>query len=353
MTNIVKTFLDLVQIDSPSGNEREVSLYIQKKLSSLGMNPLVDSVGNLIVKIHGSGLPLLLSAHMDTVNPGKNIKPIIKNGVISPSTNTILGADNKVAIAAILERLEQISKEKKNSRSLEIIFTISEETKMIGSWGLDYKTITSKEGYTFDIAEPIGTIVKSSPFYNRFTVKILGKASHPSKPEEAINALAIFNDTYRLLGIGKIINDTLSNIGIVTSGVSRNTIPGEAIIEGEVRSYSEKGLEDATEDIRSLFEKEAKFQNGSIVFNKTRENSGYSYERNNPRIINTKKIMKQIGIYPRIIATWSISDSNIFQEHGINMLDLGNGIKNPHTQNESVTIKNLEKLLLLLTNLTN
>ena len=104
---LVKTFCDLVQIDSPSDEEEEVAQDLSRRLEALGFEILRDAHGNLIAREDGEN-PLLLSAHMDTVEPGRGIKPTIEGDRIVSDGTTILGGDCKAGVAAILEGLESV-----------------------------------------------------------------------------------------------------------------------------------------------------------------------------------------------------------------------------------------------------
>ena len=80
---LTNTFCELVSIDSPSGEEEEVSKYIEAKLTKLGFILLKDDYGNLIAKTKSNNNNLILSAHMDTVEPGRGIIPVVEKDIIS------------------------------------------------------------------------------------------------------------------------------------------------------------------------------------------------------------------------------------------------------------------------------
>ena len=107
-TAIINLFLDLVKIDSPTGEEANVLKYVNTFLKKFGINSHFDDFGNLYAKIDGFLNPILLSAHADTVEPGRNIKPKIIDGIIKSDGKTILGADNKVGLAVILDTIREL-----------------------------------------------------------------------------------------------------------------------------------------------------------------------------------------------------------------------------------------------------
>lgn len=338
---LINTFLDLVKIDSPSGQEKEVALYISKTISELGIITYGDKHGNLLVKISGKGNPIFLSAHMDTVEPGRRIKPLTKKGVIKTDGKTILGADNKSAVCAIIEVITHLYEQNINHRSLEILFTVSEEVANLGAVSFDYGKILANEGYIFDNPNPIGTIISGSPFYNRFDMLMTGKSSHSSKPLDAINVIPIFIQAMQNIELGKVSENTIINIGVIRSGHVRNSVPGEMIIEGEVRSFLENEVEVYSQDIIDIFSSFAKKHNARIKTSVVRENSGYLYLQTDSFINKTQDIMRSFRINPVLKKIWGCSDANVFLEKGIKVLNLGNGAKDTHTTKESISVDNL------------
>lgn len=349
---LVKTILEVIKIDSPSGFEDEIGNHLFKIFSKLALRPFYDSFGNLLLNIPGKGRPLLLSAHLDTVEPGRNIKPLIKKGIIKSDGSTVLGADNKVAVASIVEVVRSLCDHQDIVHlPLEIVFTRSEEAGSLGSISLDYNQISAKNGYIFDNANPVGTIIIGSPFYNRFDIKISGQAAHASRPDDAINVLEIFSNAFDISKIGRVSNKTIMNIGTIKAGHVRNTIPGEMVIKGDVRSFLESEVDYYLELFKKSFQQSAKKIKGKVNFSTVRENSGYEYDRNDSFIQRTGQIIKNINLKPKLIKSWGCSDANIFKDHGIKVLDLGDGSINPHTTNESIAIKDLMKLANLILSL--
>lgn len=341
---LLQTFLDLVRIDSPTGYEEKVREYVLHFLQKLDLNPIQDARGNLILKINGVGEPLLLGVHLDTVEPGKNIKPQIVKGVVKSGGDTILGADNKVAVAGALEALMSIIENKIQTKPLSVVFTLSEETGEFGSTKLDYEKISAKKGYTFDSLSPLGTIITASPFYNRFDMKIIGKSAHASTPDEGINTLKILVDAIGKTKLGKVNDKTVINIGIVNSGQGINTVPGETIIKGEVRSFVEEDVEFYTSQITKRFNETALRHRGRIELSVFRDSPGYEYSTKDKFVNKTKKLIEEFGLKTVLIKNWACSDANIFHAHGIKTLNLGDGVNNPHTVKESVSVSDIVKL---------
>lgn len=340
---LVQTFLDLVRIDSTSSHEEKVREYVSEFVKKLGLKPIQDARGNLIVKVDGVGEPLLLGAHLDTVEPGRNIKPQIKDGIIKSDGKTILGADNKVAVAVILEVLNLLAENRAQTRPLDVMFTLAEETEF-GSSKLDYGKIKAKKGYIFDSLIPVGYIITASPFCNDLQIKIIGKAAHASLPHEAINALKILAVVISKLKLGKINNKTIANIGIVTAGHMVSTVPGEAVIRGEIRSFVKKEVEGYSNLIINKFKETASKFGAKIEAKIIESCPGYEYSASDEFVKTTKKTIQNFGLQPILVKKWACSDANIFNNNGMQVINLGDGVVNAHTVDEYVSVDDLSKL---------
>lgn len=350
--DVVNTFLKIVQIDSPSGYEQKMSQEVKNSLEEIGLKTKIDKNGNVVAFLEGNkdAEPYMLNAHLDTVEPGRGIKPKIVNGWIKSSGNTILGADNKAGVAAILEAIKKILlNDPQTRRPLEIVFTTSEESGNFGATRLDYSKIKSRLGYSFDISSVnFGDIMVSAPFYNRLDIEIVGKSGHAKNPEKGLSVLPIFAKAVTMLKVGRISKNTLANIGIVKIGEAVNSIPGNAIIAGEVRSTVEKELEKTTAEIIKVL-KEAVMKTGAKLKTKvTRENAGYKYNKDDEFVRKTVKTVESFGLKPKLIDSFGCADANIFAEHGIKMLSLADGSIAAHTVNETIKNSDLERLVDLI-----
>lgn len=341
---LIDSFVNLIKINSESGFEKKIINYLYKNIKDLGFNSLKDSYGNLIVNIDGIGEPLFLGAHTDTVKPGNSIKPQVERGFIRSDGKTILGADNKVAVAVLVELLQDISKKKIETRPLDIVFTRFEETGNLGAINLNYSKIRAKKGYIFDSFGSIGTIVLGSPFYNRIEIKIVGKSAHASMPEKGINALQILAKAVNSIKLGKVNPKTIANIGTIEGGTVVNAVPGEIMIKGEVRSFIEKDMEDYCKYIIGKFRTYAEKMGGDIKADIIRENPGYEYLLTDKFVESTINKINKFGCKTSFSSPWACSDANIFNNNGMQVINLGDGVVNAHTVDEYISIDDLSKL---------
>ncbi len=354
---VVETFMNIVQIDSPTFHEEKMTKHVFDRLTALGLSPEIDKEGNVLAYFPGDPKKetFMINAHLDTVQAeGDHVEPYIdKDGWIRSKGNTILGADNKTAVAAILETLDKLVSEKsKDHHPLEIVFTVSEESGSHGAHGLNYKKITAKRGYIFDAGgRDFGEMIISSPAYARFDLKIIGKGAHASRPELGINVLPIFAKAFLNTRVGKVNERTRVNFGVVSVGKVDgpvNTVPGEIIVSGEVRSMDEKEMAKTCKAIVENFEKEAKAAGAKIESKIVRENGSFEFFPKDSFIIRTLEVLKQFGIKPKLVRSWGCYEANIFAEHGIKMLNISDGSLDSHALTERIKASDLERLVDLI-----
>lgn len=339
---VVDTFLDLVEIDSPSGQEEKVSKYIVRYAKKRKWKTSRDKYGNLFVKVPGEGEPFLLSAHMDVVQPCLNVKPRVRKGVISSSGNTVLGADDKAGICAILEASDYLRKNSIKHRPLELVFTKEEESGLLGASNLNYKKIQAREGIVVDSGAPLGQITVAAPYIYTLEIKVIGKEAHGgAHPEKGINALVIAAKAISEIKLGRINQSTTANIGVIRGGQVFNTVPGEILLKGDVRSHRLETAQKHLDLTTKVFKKYVRANKARINIKAKLACPGFSYSRQDPlvmRIAAYNKEMKFKTVYKK---STGASDANIFAGQGIKAIDISYGSQNLHTARESIKISEL------------
>ena len=350
LSPIVNNFRRIAEIESPSGHEKKIAKYLMKQLKEVTDFSTSDKYGNIYAFVKGIGEPIFLAAHMDTVEPTKGIKTQVKDGFVLTQSKTVLGADNKVAIACIIELLKHYKMSKTAHRPIEVIFTRSEEVGNYGAINFDYKLLKSKIGYCFDVAQPVGTIILGSPYYERFDIRLIGKEAHAGKPEEAINVLLVFRKMLNLISLGKIDTNTVANIGVVRGGHVRNTVPGELILQGEVRSFIEEGLKRYKFKLLKALKKSTNNYKATYKIELVRENPGYKHTNTKVKkvIQRLRNTMKEVGVKPVEKFAWGVSDANIFNDKKLICVNSGYGAEFTHTIKERIKISYMENLLALM-----
>ncbi len=350
--NLVKTFIELATIDSPTGSEQLVADYIIATLAASNIAAQKDSYGNVFAHVPGVGEPLVLCAHMDVVQPCVGVKPQIKDGYIVSDGTTVLGADNKVAVAAILECVRAAAEQKITMRPLDLVFTCSEEVGNEGAIHFDYSLLQAKNGFSFDSGEPFGTIITGSPFYERFDVEFVGTGTHASRPETGHNALAMLRDALLLIPLGRPTQTSTCNIGIVEGGKARNGVPGNIFIKGEVRSFKEGEITSLVAGICESCNAAAAIYSGSAKIETVRENGGFLYEEDEPLVVAAAAGLTAVGATPQYKKVFGCFDANVFAEHNITLVNIAHGAEFSHGTGERMSLENLAALGGLVEQLT-
>lgn len=341
---LVDTFVDLVRIDSPSGHEQEAQRFCANKLKALGFTTEYDAAGNLFARLPGKGEPLMINAHTDSVQPCMGIKPVVQGDMIRSDGTTILGADDRAAVAAILEALQVIADKKLPHPPLEVVFTVREEFGLQGARELDYTRITAKRGVVLDHEGPAGGIVVAAPYQDRLLAAIHGKAAHAGvAPELGISAIRVAAEAIAAMPLGRIDSETTSNIGIIKGGMARNVVPPLVDIEGEARSRDAGKLERQTAAMTQALRDAAARHKTTVDITVTRNYNGFRVGPDNATVQRLMAAAKAVGIEPRLEESGGGSDVNIFRTHGIDALVISAGFGDVHTTAEWQSIPELVK----------
>jgi len=339
---LVKTFMDLVQIDSPSGEEEAMAQEITRRLEGFGFKVMRDEYGNLVANDGGEN-PILLSAHLDTVEPGRGIKPSIDGDRIVSDGTTILGGDCKCGIAAIMEALESIIEDGIQHIGLEVAFTREEEIGLVGARNLDLSLITSKEAIVFDGEGPASQITSASPTYIGFDIEITGRAAHAGvEPEKGISAIRIAAELIVRLPQGRLDDQTTFNVGSIEGGTVRNAVAETTLVRGEFRSRSIESLDEIRAQISdAITEVSAMFPEAAIENHLHTEFETYTLTDDDPATARVKATLRELGMEPVMRPSGGGTDGNVFRLNDISAVVVGMADHGMHTVREYVVIPEL------------
>ncbi len=358
--------MELVSIDSVSRQEKDVCLHLHRLFEIFASEQYIDAAGtrtggncgNLIVKIPGRKdvPPILFSAHMDTVEPGRSIKPCFENGVFTSGGDTILGADDKSAIAVLLEVVRVLSEQKIDHPPIEMVFTVCEEVGLLGSKFLDYSKIEAKTGYVLDTRNP-DAIVTQAPAANKINFAVLGREAHAgSAPEQGINAISIASKAVAELPVGRLDDLTTCNLGLIQGGVATNIVPNKVQIEGEIRSHDQGHLEQVTGQLVTIFKKVVEAYRIKDVDDglprvdiDVRRDFDRLYLPEDHDVVKTARTAAgNLGRKLEVVRSGGGSDANIFMDYGISAAVLGTGMENVHSVRESIRLEDMLKTVELV-----
>ena len=350
---LVESFLKLAQINGPSRDERLVADFVQTELTKMGFTVAFDEAnkhtggncGNLFAWWEGLDShipPLLFSTHLDTVMPTEGLKPIIREEIIYSDGTTILGADDRAALAAYLEAIHVIQENHTHCGPIELILTVSEQTSLYGSKNLDYTKVHSKTGYIFDSSGDVGQIILSGPYGAYLHWVITGKPAHLGlDAAEGVSAIVIAAEAISKMKLGQINEFTVANIGTIQGGELGSIIPHKTKMTGEIRSYTLEGLQRQVQQMREAVETSAKKYGGTVEVDQEKKYIGYDIPIDDKNTQVAIRAVERVGLKPFFVKTLGGADTNNFREHGVSVMTLGNGFCEIHSYNEHISIKNL------------
>ena len=340
---LVNTFLDLVRIDSPSGQEAVIGRDLQVRLTTQGLTAEIDEHGNVIGRLEGDGDQcLLLSAHMDTVGKDTGIHPVIRDGIISSDGTTILGGDDKSGVAAILETLTVIQEQRLPHWPLEVVITVGEEVGLLGAKLVDKSKLRAKQGIVMDSGGPIGHIVVNAPGQDSLQITVHGVASHAgAEPEKGINAIRVAAEAIAAMPMGRIDFETTSNIGIIEGGTARNIVPDIVKITGEARSRDAKKLDTLTASIVDAFQQAAARHNTTVDIDVFRSYNTYRLSEKLPIVQAVTAAARSLGHEIMLRSSGGGTDGNIYNAAGIACVVVSTGMADVHTTHEHIAIADM------------
>ncbi len=357
---LLDTFLELVAIDSPSGHEAAVADYCTHILrDELGCTVTVDDAGeqmgsdtgNLCAVFDGSSADapeIILTAHMDSVMPCLGIKPQISDGVIRSDGSTILGSDDKVGIAAILEALRCLKEEGGDHARVCVLFTIQEEVGCRGAKA--YRFSDEQQGcpcYVFDMDGTPGAAIQAEPFYYALKAKFIGRPAHAgAEPEKGISAIEAASQAIVLMRqrgcLGRIGEQGTANIGTIEGGTADNVVPAECTLVGECRAFEREDAEAIVDSIQACLEEGAQTRGARVEADWDCEFNGFSLDDSSAVVELFSRAVTSLGLTPSFEASTGCSDANVFFESGPDPLVLATGMTDFHSTSESLKIADLE-----------
>ncbi|WP_414050223.1 M20/M25/M40 family metallo-hydrolase [Macrococcus animalis] len=351
---LIDTFIELVSIDSESGNEREIANHLKTLYTDLGFEVTEDDTqtqtgfgaGNLIMKLKGSTDQdtILLSCHMDTVTPGNGIKPIITDNVIHTDGTTILGADDKAGIAAMIEAIRTIKEENIAHGDIEVVISVGEESHLIGANVLDGSHFAAKFGYALDAGSKVGTIVNQAPTNATLNVEITGVTAHAGvAPENGVSAINIAARAISNMKLGRIDAETTANIGTIDGGSRTNIVAEKCTIVAEARSLVDSKMEAQVAHMKEAFLTAAKEMGGKVDVEIKVNYPAFHVEKDTRAIEVASKAATNIGLTTEVVSNGGGSDANFINQF-VPTVVLAVGYEDIHTVNEKMPIEELNKL---------
>lgn len=350
------TFAALCRIESPSGHERACADHVSEQLGELGLTVEEDDAGadvesdagNLLTRIPGiTPRSILLCAHLDTVPPLAPIDPVIVDGGWENAGEGILGADNKAAIAIILELARRFAaRNEPPPVGVELLFTVSEENGLRGARAFDITTLSSEFGYVFDHASPIGGIVVAAPSYDQIVAVLHGRAAHAGiRPQDGRSAILAAARAIAAMRLGQLDEHTTANVGTIAGGTATNVVPERCRLEAEVRGLDDDRVAAVVTEMVDHLHDAANAVECDLDVTVERQFQGYRSKPSAPHVVAAGRALEVCGYEPHHLVTGGGSDANAFQAAGLPCANLADGTERNHEPGERISVDALEGML--------
>ena len=346
---MVDQFLEMVRIDSESGNEARMMQYLLGAVREAGGAAELDAYGNLIAKFPERGstgrAPLLLSCHADTVKPGVGIEPVVENGIVRSNGKTILGADDKAGIAEVLETLRTAPVRP----PVEFAVSRQEETGLHGVKHLDFSKLSARRGILMD-NDTLDTIVIGGPSYFAIDVEITGRAAHAGmEPEKGINAIQAAAKAIAALPLGRLDPQTTANVGVIEGGLIRNGVPDRAKFLAECRSADHAKGQALAETMARTIREQGSANGATVQLEINNLCRAVRISEDSPTVQLARRGLAEVGIDAKCVFITGFTDASIYNNQGIEMAVVGIGAQNEHTTDERIAIADMERAVRALT----
>jgi tripeptide aminopeptidase len=354
--DVLDLFTELAAVPSPPGEERAVADLVSRYLQDCGLDvdeddcgPQIGStIGNLYTRIEptAAGEPLLLCAHLDTVPPTGAIEPVLDDGVVRNAAGTILGADNKAAVAAMLEATRAIVAERRPHAGIELLFTPKEEVGLFGAYAFDHTRLQARTGYVYDQAAPIGVVILGAPYSQSLEVTFHGRAAHSGmQPEDGRSAIAAAARAISEFRLGRVDEDSTANVGTISGGTATNIVPEWCTFVAEARSQDERRLADLIQEMQDAITFAAGIAECDVETKARKSYRGYRFAKSDRAVALAAAALARCGHAVTYELSGGAADANVFNERGLEVVNLGNGMADIHTPAEHIAVADLEAMV--------
>ena len=351
-------FLELAAIESPPGQERAVADRVIGELQAIGLDVEEDdagskidsTIGNLLCRLPGrldGGTPIFFCAHLDTVPPQGPLEPVVgEDGFVRNAGGTILGADNKSAVVAMIEAARRIVGEGRPHAGVELLFTPKEEVGLLGAGAFDHTRLEAELGFVYDQAAPIGEVILGAPSQRSLLVRFHGRPAHSGMvPEEGRSAIVAAARAIADLRLGRIDEETTANVGLIRGGSARNIVPEWCELEAEARSHDARKLADLVQEMLDTFAFAASVAECTLETEVSETYQGYLFKDDDSIVRLAALALERCGYELVPTLTGGGADANVFNSRGLPCLNLANGMREIHTADEHIAVADLETMV--------
>jgi tripeptide aminopeptidase len=340
----------LAAIPSPTGSEAACGAAVEAELAGLGLEVQRDGIGpsvggdcdNLYCAIPATrpGLPLFFCAHLDTVPPTDPLRPVVVDGIVRNSTPSIIGADNKAAVAVLLDLARAVCVEGVPHAGIELLFTVGEEQGLLGSRAFDPTRLQARVGFVFDHPGAIGGYVSAAP--SRFVVRATfrGRASHSGiSPEQGVNAIVAL--ARAVAALPKTSPAVSVNVARFEGGASLNVVPDRAELGVDVRSLSDEDARATVDEIERALRSFSHDAGCTVEIDIDNPYLAYRLPTDSVALALAQAACSRLALEVSALETRGGSDANAFRVMGLDCVNLAHAVVDFHGPEERVAVADL------------
>jgi tripeptide aminopeptidase len=353
---VLDLFTELAAVPSPPGQERAVADIVLRYLRDCGLTadeddcgPRIDStMGNVYARLEptAEGEPLFFCAHLDTVPPTAAIEPVVVDDVVRNGAGTILGADDKSAVAAMLEGTRRVLVEGRPHAGIELLFTPREEVGLVGAYAFDHTRLRARTGYVYDQAAPVGHVILGAPFSQSLEVTFHGRAAHSGMhPDDGRSAIAAAARAISEFRLGRVDEHSTANVGTITGGTATNIVPEWCTFVAEARSHDERKLADLIQEMQDAITFAAGVAECDVETTARKSYRGYRFAKSDRAVVLAAEALRRCGHEVVYELSGGAADANVFNERGLECVNLANGMADIHTPDEHIAVADLEAMV--------
>ncbi|HET9162684.1 MAG TPA: M20/M25/M40 family metallo-hydrolase [Solirubrobacterales bacterium] len=355
MDRLHERFVRLCEIRSPTGEEREVADTLIAELRALGLEvseddaagPAEAGAGNILARLPGRGDRwLTFCAHIDTVPHAGQVEVVEDEGVFRSAGETILGADNKAAVAVFMELVARGAEKVPSPVGIELLLTVAEEQGLRGAKAFDTSALRSDCGFVLDHAGPVGEVIVATPTQQKVRADFVGVEAHAGlEPDDGKSAIAAAAAAIDRMELGRLDSETTANVGLIEGGTSGNVVPGHCAIHAEARSLDSERVAVVAGAMADACAWGASEHGCDVDVHLEELFRGYRLPPSSPALALAEAGLRGAGHEPVRTAIGGGSDANALRLAGFDCVLLANGTSDVHTADERVSARDLDTML--------
>lgn len=356
LPEVARLMVHLCEIPSPSRSEGGVAEVVRNELRALGAEVHEDDAattlpagcGNIVGRFPATapGVPIMFCAHLDTVPVTGPIEVALVDGGLANRHDAILGADNKSAVAVVLEAMRRVVAEGRPHAGVELVFTPCEEIGLRGANAFDPAPLHARFGFVYDHTGPVGDIIASAPSLHRIVATFIGRSAHAGiSPEAGRSAIVAAARAIARMSLGRIDAETTANVGTVGGGTATNVVAERCTVTAEARSRDERTLAVQLTAMLDALTWAASECEVDLETRVEKEFTGYRLGEGDPQVRLATEVLSALGHTPRMVPSGGGSDVNALIRNGFPAVNLCNGMVAPHTPDERIAVTSLEQML--------